>query len=163
RMLAAALRVRLRGEIADRRFDDAIISAQTLLALSRHTGEHPTLIATLVSAAIANMALDPLHELVGQPGCPNLFWAFADLPQPVVDLRRGVQGQRIFMINEFALLNEKSPMSDAQIEKALSRYQTLVDLATFNPDQRKLKPVLRDWIADRVKDEQAIAAARKRL
>src|SRR3954466_6845018 len=52
RTLAAALKVRLRAEVAERRFDDALRTARTLFALSRHLSEHPTLIAHLVGIAI---------------------------------------------------------------------------------------------------------------
>src|SRR5439155_15673598 len=42
RMLAAALKVRFRAEVAERHFDDATRTAKTMFALSRHLGEHPT-------------------------------------------------------------------------------------------------------------------------
>ena len=29
-----------------------------------------------------------------QPKCPNLYWALTDLPSPLVDLRKGVQGEQ---------------------------------------------------------------------
>ena len=43
RSLARALQVRFRAEIAQCRFDDAIRTAKTMFAISRHLGEHPTL------------------------------------------------------------------------------------------------------------------------
>src|SRR6516165_5869716 len=53
RSLALALHVRFRGEVADRRFPDALVTAKTMFAMSRHMGEHPTLISSLVGLAIA--------------------------------------------------------------------------------------------------------------
>ena len=47
-ILAAALQVRFRAEVAERRFDDAIRTAKTMFALARHLGEHPTEVADLV-------------------------------------------------------------------------------------------------------------------
>ncbi len=93
-LLAAALHVRFRGEVAARRFDDAIRTAKTMLALGRHLGEHPTEVANLIGLSTAHLALDSLEEMVQQPGCPNLYWALTDLPCPMVDLHRGVQGDR---------------------------------------------------------------------
>src|SRR5262249_45090002 len=52
RVLARSLVVRLRGEVADRRFDDAVVTTKTLFALARHLAEHPTLIGDLVGVAI---------------------------------------------------------------------------------------------------------------
>jgi hypothetical protein len=86
RELATALQGRFRDEIAQRRFDDALYTARTMLALSRHVGEHPTLIGELVGIAIAFVALDPLEELLQQPGCPNLYWALTNLPSPFIPL-----------------------------------------------------------------------------
>jgi hypothetical protein len=49
RTLAAALKVRHRAEVTLGRFDDAIGTAKTLFAMSRHLGEHPTFVGNLVS------------------------------------------------------------------------------------------------------------------
>src|SRR5262249_17313104 len=57
RELAAALKVRFRVEIAERHFDDAVSTAKTMLSLSRHFNEHPTLIGNLVGIAIGTIAL----------------------------------------------------------------------------------------------------------
>ena len=43
RSLAKALKVRFRAEVALGRFDDALRTAKTMFAMSRHLGEHPTL------------------------------------------------------------------------------------------------------------------------
>src|SRR5207302_5299370 len=105
RHLASALKVRFRAEVADKRFDDAVRTAKTMLALARHLGEHPTMIAELVGVAIAYLTLGPLEEMIGQPGCPNLYWALTQLPEPFIDLRQGVQGERAFLSVELALFN----------------------------------------------------------
>src|SRR5947209_14908157 len=55
-VLGTALQVRFRGEIAERRFDDAVRTAKTMLALARHLGENPAEAATLVGLSIAHMA-----------------------------------------------------------------------------------------------------------
>ncbi len=82
RSLARALQVRFRTEIAQSRFDDAIRTAKTMFAMSRHLGEHPTLIGNLVGIAIASMTIIHLDEMLEQPGCPNLYWALTNLPIP---------------------------------------------------------------------------------
>src|SRR5690242_6591547 len=41
RVLAAALQVRFRGEVAGRHFDDAVRTAKTMFALARHLGDYP--------------------------------------------------------------------------------------------------------------------------
>ena len=94
RGLARALAVRFRAEVALGHFDDAIRTAKTMFAMSRHLGEHPTLIGDLVGIAIASIAIAPLEEMLNQPGCPNLYWALTNLPSPLISLRTGIEGER---------------------------------------------------------------------
>jgi hypothetical protein len=158
RMLAQALKVRFRGEIADGRFDDAAASARTMFAMSRHLAEHPTLIGDLVGIAIAYITIGPLDEMIGSPGCPNLYWALTYLPEPLIDLHKGLQGERTVFMHEFALLDEQAPMSQAQLDKAQDE---IVQLYKDIRLEAKLKP--REWLAAQSKDEARVKAARKRL
>src|SRR5262249_54487646 len=60
RSLASALKVRFRAEVALGRFDQALRTARTMFAMSRHLAEHPTLIGDLVGIAVATVAIGPL-------------------------------------------------------------------------------------------------------
>ncbi len=121
RLLATALKVRFRVEVAERRFDDALVTAKTLFALSRCLGEHPTLIGDLVGVAIGSLSIGPLEEMIQQPGCPNLYWALTDLPTPFIDLHQGMQGERVVLEAELRMIDEKEPMSDAQLKRPWKR------------------------------------------
>ncbi len=115
--LAAALQVRFRAEVAGRHFDDAIGTAKTMFALARHLGEHPTEVADLVGLWVAHLSLGTLEEMVQQPGCPNLYWALTDLPCPLVDLRKGVQGDRTLVAADLRSLRDDAPMTDTEMEE----------------------------------------------
>ena len=159
RTLGSALKVRFRVEVAERRFDDALVTAKTLFALARHLEEHPTLISELVGIAIAYMAIGPLDEMIQQPGCPNLFWALTDLPKPLISTRSGCQGERILLADLFALLDDRAPMTEAQLKEAVERVQeVLIDIR--DPDAKK---GVDEWRGGRLKDESYVAGARKRL
>lgn len=158
RELAAALKVRFRVEIAERHFDDAVYTAETMLALSRHFQEHPTLIGDLVGIAIATIALGTVDEMIQQPSCPNLFWALTDLPCPFIDLRKGLQGERLWIDSEMPNLDDREPMSNAQLRKIVDRLQKVVNGADAKPEM----PV-RVWLEGRANDEEHVRAARKRL
>src|SRR5579872_755462 len=93
RELAQVLKVKLRGEIARREFDNAIHTMQTMLALARSFEFHPTLIGYLVGMAVASIVFDVMEEFVQQPGAPNLFWALTDLPNPIMSMRNGMAGE----------------------------------------------------------------------
>ncbi|HVS37802.1 MAG TPA: hypothetical protein VMS17_19750, partial [Gemmataceae bacterium] len=150
-------------EVAERRFDDALVTAKTMFALSRHLGEHPTFIGQLVGVAIASLAVGPLEEMIQQPGCPNLFWALTDLPAPFIDLRQGARGERDWAEGEFRLLDDKEPMSDAQIKQFLDRIRTLLDADKESAKTGFIKGDPAGWVADQAKNEDRVLGARKRL
>jgi hypothetical protein len=156
RVLASALKVRFRLEIAEGRLDDAQATAKTLLALSRHLGEHPTLITNLVGAAVASITVDTLNEMIQQPRCPNLFWALASLPHPFIDLRKGQQGESMFLMADLALLDDREAMTDAQLQKVVDHIRQLMQ----NLNVKKDVP---NWLNTLAKDEGYIRAARQRL
>ncbi len=159
RSLAAALQERFREEVAQRRFDDALRTAKTMFAMSRHMGEHPTLIGDLVGMAIAFVAIQPLEELLEQPGCPNLFWALTDLPSPFVSLDKGIEGERVLIQSEFRELSDTAPMSAAQIDKLIGHLIKILELEIAPPKKKNV----RAWLNQRAGDEAGLRAARERL
>jgi hypothetical protein len=155
RMLAQALKVRFRAEVATGRFDDALRTAKTMFALSRHMGEHPTVIGDLVAIAIAMVAIGPLDEMLEQPGCPNLYWALTNLPTPLISLDRGLEGERVLISSEFQDLDDRAPMTEEQIKKLVLHIDRLAKVEG--------EPDTRAWLDARARDEKYVAAARRRL
>jgi hypothetical protein len=156
RALANALKVRFRAEVAQGRFDDALRSAKTLFAMSRHMSLHPTLIGNLVGISIALSAIGPLEEMLEQPGCPNLYWALTNLPVPLVPISKGVEGERALVLAEFRGLDDSAAMSADALEKFITHMSRLVG----EPG----KPVsVRAWLDARTKDDGLVSAARRRL
>jgi hypothetical protein len=158
RSLAAGLQSRFRDEIASRRYDDALGTARTMFALSKHTGEHPTVIGNLVGFAIAMITIAPLEEMLEQPGCPNLYWALTSLPDPLISLRTGVEGERILILAELRGLDDKEPMTPAQLTKLMDYLEKLREFGVTKKD-----PMIRRWVANRTKDPAVVQAARARL
>src|SRR5262249_48155478 len=120
RTLGGALKERFAGEVAMRRYDAGLRSAQTIFAMSRHISEHPTVIGCRAAIAIASLAIAPLEDMVQQPGCPNLYWALTHLPSPLVSLVKGMGGERVLITGEFRDLDTKAPMSPSQLRKLMS-------------------------------------------
>lgn len=157
RSLASALQERFRDENARGRLDDSLRTAKTMFALSRHMGEHPTLIGDLVGIAIAQVAIAPLEEMLERPGCPNLYWALTDLPNPLIPLDRGMEGERASIGGELRALSDREPMTAAQIKKFCEYLDRLREL-----DRKKDQTAIA-WLGARRKDPAAIRAARERL
>lgn len=159
--LAVALQVRFRGEIARGDFDDAIRTAKTMLQFARHLGEYPTTAGSRLGQQVAEMALESLTEMVQQPNCPNLYWALTDLPAPLVDLRKGAQGDRVIADTELRALRADAPLPDADVEELVSRVS---GRAGFAREQAAKPPRnIRAELTARAKDAEAVRAARKRL
>lgn len=156
RALANALKVRFRADVALHHYDDAIRTAKTMFAMSRHMTESPTLISDLVGIAIAFVAIGPLEEMLEQPGCPNLYWALTNLPSPLVSLDLGLQGERMLLRGEFRDMDETAPMSEEQLKKLINHIDKLW---TTEKEEKRT----RAWLDERIKDEALVSAARRRL
>jgi len=89
RMLAAKARM----HIAKGEFDEALHTLQTGYALGRHVSQGPTLINALVGIAIARLMSDQVEALVQRPGVPNLYWALTHMPDPLIDMRAGMEAE----------------------------------------------------------------------
>jgi hypothetical protein len=161
RELAGALQVRFRGEVARGDFDDAVRTAKTMFALARHLGECPALAANRLGLAVAEMAVETLAEMVQQPNCPNLYWALTDLPCPLVELRKGAQGDRAAADTELRSLKDDAPLSDAEAEEVVGKFS---GRAGYAREQAGKPPRnLRAEFAARAKDAAGVRAARRRL
>jgi hypothetical protein len=157
RGLAAALQERFRDENSKRRFDDSLRTAKTMFAMSRHMGEHPTLIGELVGIAIAFVAISPLEDMLELPGCPNLYWALTNLPNPMITLDWGVEGERVLIGAELKDLIDNASMTAEQINKLVEHIDKLREL------DRKPEKTTRKFLNERKKDEKAVRSAVKRL
>ncbi len=159
RLLVNPLKLRLRTEVAAGRFDLAIRTVNTMFAMARHMGEHPTLIGGLVGISVAANAFGPLEEMLEQPGSPNLYWALTKLPSPLVSMEKGTQGERLWMTVEFRDLDEIAPMNKEQLSRFMARLDTLLgDGKPIPPGQG-----IGADVEKRTKVESKLNAARGRL
>jgi len=97
RQIARVLQLRARFEIFDGKPEQVQRTLQTGLMLGRHVSEGPTLIQSLVGNAITTIMLNEVEQWIGRPGAPNLYWPLTDLPRPYIDLRRPLQGEKLFL------------------------------------------------------------------
>jgi hypothetical protein len=156
RPLANALKLRFRAEVAMGRFDDALRTAKTIFAMSRHLALHPTYVGNLVGIAIAFVAIGPLEEMLEQPGCPNLYWALTNLPIPLVPIDKGTEGERVGILSEFRDLDDRAPMSAEQLKAFIMHMVKLLE----EPG----KPMkLQEWLDTQAKQKGTVSAAIRRL
>jgi hypothetical protein len=162
RTLANGLHDRFRTEVEQGRLDDALFTAKTMFALSRHAAEHPTMAGNLAAIAIALRAIGPLEETLERPGCPNLYWALTNLPAPFVSLEKGLEGERLFIETEFRGLSDSTPMTPEQLNTFMDHVDNLKAMAVAGqPPRSKIKT--RETVAPRAADAGRVVAARGRL
>jgi hypothetical protein len=166
RSISAVLRLRMRGEIKNGEFSRAIVTTRTIFGLAQALEEHPTLIGNLVGLAIANQAINALEEMIQQPGCPNMFWAFADLPTHIIDIRKGISGERTFITSQIEPLTKAQHiLSDKELEKILKYIEELIQVGN-TPDKGVVEKIManpRVRYAQFASDAKRVEEARKRI
>lgn len=159
RSLGQVLKLKMRGEVARKEYDSAIHTAQTLLALARALDHHPTLIGNLVGLAIEGIALTALEELIQQPGAPNLFWALIHLPDPVVGIRAGMQGERSWLTKDYDILEKPDPIPQDQLNRLLNSLDLIVAMSEGPVTEKKATM----WYNHQLEDKANLASAKARL
>ena len=106
RELARTQSLRFRFAMGQGRIDDAREIVGQQLAMARHLGQDQFLVSNLVGMAVAGIAWKDAVYLVEHPEAPNLYWAFATLPKPLVDMRRSLATERQFAYLQWKVLRE---------------------------------------------------------
>jgi len=106
RQVGRMIALKARLEILDGHPDLAFHWIEVGFAMSRHVGETPFLISSLVGDAIAGTLKQPLEDLVQTSGAPNLYWALATRPRPLIDMQRSIEGERYLLERELPELRE---------------------------------------------------------
>jgi hypothetical protein len=114
RSLSRLLSLRSRLAIAERRYDDAIDAMRMNYRLAVNTARVPFLVSGLVGIADASITNGTLIELIAAPDSPNMYWALAELPQPLIDMRSAARfemefGERMFPFIHNAESTDRSP------------------------------------------------------
>ncbi len=97
REVASLNRLRVRRDLARNEFDDAALALRSGFRLGKAVGEGSVTIQMLVGIAIGSVTWGDAIQFVGRPGSPNLYWALASLPRPLIDPRPALEGEREFM------------------------------------------------------------------
>lgn len=105
REIARVLRLKARLEIAERRFDDALATMTMGYRLAKNLEESPLLISALVGIAIAKIMEPCVIDWIEADG-PNLYWALASLPDPLIDIRVALQQEMNLPLQMFPFLKD---------------------------------------------------------
>lgn len=92
REVANLLGVRASYQMRQGHIDDALATLRTNFEFGQKIGQSPVLVSALVAEGIHAIANDRLAELMTRPDSPNLYWALASLPRPLLPIRRSIEG-----------------------------------------------------------------------
>ncbi len=138
RELAMLLKLRCRVHLLDGKVDLALRDVQTGFVLARHAAQGPTLIQFLVGNAVATMFIGELEKIMQAADCPNLYWSLTALPRPLVDLRKGMEGEMRSMDATIPMPKnvDKGPMSPEDALAALDRLWAGIQRLAEQPGQQ---------------------------
>ena len=139
------LSARARFEMLDGKLDKSLYTLQTGFTLARHVSEGPTLIQALVGIAMTAQMAEEIEQLIQQPGAPNLYWTLTDLPTPFIDMRKSIQGEKMFIEAMFPgwrdLVADRQarPISAGEIEALVMRTQGLGDVLGAHSSDKEVR------------------------
>ncbi len=141
RSLGLMMCIRAAYQMRHENIDGAVESLRLGLALGRNLGQEPILVSGLVSFGITNAVDDRLSELMNRSDAPNLYWALASLPRPILRLSHSLEGERIFYVASIPLL-AKAKSGDLSKEQWRSIFGQILEYDEENVAAAKKMPTL---------------------
>ena len=106
RSLSRALQLRTRVAIAERDYGRAVDQIRMNYRLGQNVARSPFLVSSLVGIAEASIANAGVIELISAPDSPNLYWALAELPRPLVSIRESIRLEMSLLPRIFPVIGE---------------------------------------------------------
>jgi len=121
------------------------------LELGRDCGREPFLVSGLVGVGILRDMSEAIGELMSRPDSPNLYWALAGLPHPMMDFHKAMEHERISISSTFHDLNTDR-LQDLSADQWKSIFKGLV--AILNRGGGNAPASQQGWASDQtVADE----------
>ena len=124
RELARTQSLRFLLAIAENRPDDAVAIFGQQLAIGKHLSQEPFIVSNLVGIACASIGWFDAAHLCELADAPNLYWAIASLPKPLVSMKASLAYEREFLFEQFKMLREVdlSPKSNLYWRQFVPRF-----------------------------------------
>jgi hypothetical protein len=134
-----------RVALAEGDFPAAAHHLETGFAFSRHVAEGPTLIHKMVAFNMAWQLTGAVADFIEQPHAPNLYWALAALPRPLIDPRNSFEWEYRMLDYQFPELADldrerTAEQWDGVLRRVRTELRQLAMLATEHGERK-----LPDW------------------
>jgi hypothetical protein len=95
-----------------------------MIAMGPHLSQEPFLVSNLVGAACVGIGMQQVHYLSEHVDAPNLYWAIAQLPNPLIDLNQSLAYEREFLFQQVKVLQEvdDTPKPNSYWNEFLERF-----------------------------------------
>lgn len=93
KVLARVIALQARMQIVQGRYNQALGTLQTGMAMAKNLGQGPTLIEGLVGIAIGAVMCSEVRDFIQQPDAPCLYGALDALPEPFIDLNTQIKSE----------------------------------------------------------------------
>lgn len=94
RTLAFVIELWVTLEISRGGYEGAIAAMQTGFGMARHLGQAPIIVQAVIGAAVGGLMCRDVEQFVQQETAPNLYWALANLPKPIIDMEKSIESER---------------------------------------------------------------------
>jgi hypothetical protein len=114
--------------MAENRVDDGVKILGQLIAMGPHLCQEPFLVSNLVGAACVNIGLEKAYYLSEHPAAPNLYWAIAQLPKPLIQIEQSLAYEREFLFEQVKALREVDtiPKPDGYWSEFIDRFTAAI-------------------------------------
>jgi hypothetical protein len=90
RNLSYIIRLWARLETARGGYDGALLAMQTGFGMAIHLGQAPISLQVQVASALGEVMCREVDQLIQCKDSPNLYWALANLPRPLVGMEKAI-------------------------------------------------------------------------
>lgn len=123
RFMARLLCLRVRVQLLEHQYDEAVATLRTGYAFARHVNEQGPLISSLVSNAMTALMNERIGECI-EAGGPNLYWALAGLDLPTIT--RALEYERDWLFADLPALKraQKEILSRQEAAAMIRKIET---------------------------------------
>ncbi len=132
RSISRALALQTRFAIAESRYEDAIRLMRMNYQLAQNVSKMKFLVASLVGIAEVGIANNNLIDLIGAPDSPNMYWALAELPRPIINLRESLRLEMSFGVRLIPELKDVETAEHSEAEWARILEKVMATLPLIN-------------------------------
>jgi hypothetical protein len=141
RAISRGLMLAARVAVADRDYPQALNLLRMNYRLGENVAKSPFIVSGLVGLAICGMGNAEVIEVIASPDSPNLYWALAELPRPLVDLRTSIRHELSLNVAIFPFMDSPETAQHSPQQWAQLLAEGLRSLETLSGG----RPQLSEW------------------